>query len=35
MFSSYLDADNVIGVTEVDLKEEQKQAMEKAMLDYR
>ena len=31
MFNSKLDADNVIGVTEANLKEEQKQAME----DYR
>jgi len=35
MFNSELDADNVISVTEGDLKEEQKQAMEKAMEDYR
>jgi len=35
MFSSELDADNIIGVTEVDLKEEQKQAIEKAMEDYK
>jgi hypothetical protein len=35
MFNSKLDADNVIGVTEANLKEEQKQAMEKAMEDYR
>ena len=35
MFSSELDTNNVIIVTEADLKEEQKQAMEKAMKDYR
>jgi len=35
MFNSELDVDNVITVIEVDLKEEQKQAMEKAIEDYR
>jgi len=35
MFNSELDANNVIMVTEAALKEEQKQAMEKAMEDYR
>jgi len=31
MLTSKLDMDNIIGVTEVDLREEQKQAMEKAV----
>jgi len=35
MLTSELDVDNVIGVKEVDLKEEQKQAMEKAMEEYK
>jgi len=35
MPTSELDADNVIGVTEADLREEQKQAMERAMEEYR
>jgi len=35
MLSSELDVDNVIGVIEADLREEQKQAIEKAMEDYR
>jgi hypothetical protein len=35
MLTSKLDADNVIGVTEADLREEQKQAMEKAMEEYK
>jgi len=35
MFSSELNTDNIIGMTEADLKEEQKQAMEKAMEEYR
>ena len=30
-----LDTDNVIGVIEADLREEQKQAMERAMVEYR
>jgi len=34
MFNSELDVDNVITVIEADLKEEQKQAMEKALEDY-
>jgi len=35
MATSELDTDNVIGVTEDDLKEEQKQTMERAMEEYR
>jgi len=35
MATSDLDTDNVIGVTETDLREEQKQAMERAMEEYR
>jgi hypothetical protein len=35
MFNSELNADNVITVTEVDIKEEQKQATKKVMEDYR
>jgi hypothetical protein len=35
IFSYELNADNVIGVTEADPKEEQKQTMKKAMEDYR
>jgi len=35
MATTELDADNVIGVTEADLREEQKQAMERAMEEYR
>jgi hypothetical protein len=35
MFIFELNADNVISVTEADLKEEQKEAMEKAMEEYR
>ena len=35
MATSELDANNVIGVTEADLKEEQKQAVERAMEEYR
>jgi len=35
MATSELDADNVIGVTETDLREEQKQAVERAMEDYK
>ena len=34
MATSDLDTDNVIGVTEAELREEQKQAMEKAMEEY-
>jgi hypothetical protein len=34
MFRSELDGDNVIGVIEVNLKEEHKQAMEKATEEY-
>jgi hypothetical protein len=30
-----LDTDNIIGVTEVDLREEQKQAVQRAMEEYR
>jgi len=33
--TSDLDMDNVIGVTEADLKEEQKQTVERAMEEYR
>ena len=35
MLSSKLDMDDIIDVTEADLREEQKQAMEKAMEEYR
>jgi len=35
MATSKLDTDNVIGVIEADLREKQKQAMEKAMEEYR
>jgi len=35
MLTSKLDADNVIGVTEADLREEQKQATEKDMEQYK
>jgi len=35
MFNADIDTENVIIVTEADLKQEQKQAMEKAMEDYR
>jgi len=35
MLTSELNTDNVIGVTETDLREEQKQAMEKAMEEYK
>jgi hypothetical protein len=35
MATSELDTDNVIGVTEADLKKEQKQAMERAMEEYK
>jgi len=35
MLTSELDTDNVISVTEADLREEQKQAMEKAMEEYK
>jgi len=35
MLSSEIDAENIIAVSEADLKEEQKQAMDKAMEDYR
>jgi hypothetical protein len=35
MFNSQLDADNVVGMTEADLKQEHKQTMEKAIEDYR
>ena len=35
MATSELDTDNVIGVTEADLREEQKQAMERAMEEYK
>jgi len=35
MPTSGLDIDNVIGVTEADLREEQKQAVERAMKEYR
>jgi len=35
MATSDLDTNNVIGVTEADLKEEQKQAMERAMEEYK
>jgi len=35
MLNPDIDVENVITVVEADLKEEQKQAMEKAMEDYR
>ena len=35
MATSELDTDNVIGVTEADLRKEQKQAMERAMEEYK
>jgi len=35
MATSELDTDNVISVTEADLREEQKQAMERAMEEYK
>ena len=35
MFNPEIDTENVITITEADLKEEQKQAMENAMEDYR
>jgi len=35
MTTSDLDTDNVIGVTEADPREEQKQAMERAMEEYK
>jgi len=35
MLTSELDADNVIDMTEVDLREEQKQTLEKAMEEYK
>jgi len=35
MATADLDTENVIGVTEADLREEQKQAMERAMEEYR
>jgi len=35
MLTSELDTNNIIGVTEADLREEQKQAMEKAMEEYK
>jgi len=35
MFNPEIDIENVITITEADLKEEQKQAMENAMEDYR
>jgi len=35
MATSELDADNVIGMIEADLREEQKQAMERAMEEYK
>jgi DNA polymerase III delta prime subunit len=35
MATTGLDANNVIGVTEADLMEEQKQAMERVMEEYR
>jgi len=35
MLTSELDTDNIIDVIEVDLMEEQKQAMEKAMEEYK
>jgi hypothetical protein len=35
MFNPEINTENVIMISEEDLKEEQKQAMEKAMEDYR
>jgi hypothetical protein len=35
MFNLEIDAGNIIAVSEEDLKEEQKQAMEKAIEEYR
>ena len=35
MATTELDADNVIAVTEADLREEQKQAMPRAMEEYK
>jgi len=35
MATSELDTDNVIGVTEADLREEQRQAMERAIEEYK
>jgi hypothetical protein len=35
MLNPEINTENVITISEVDLKEEQKQAMEKAMKDYR
>jgi CheY-like chemotaxis protein len=35
MFNPEIDTGNVIAISEEDLKEDQKQAMEKAMEDYR
>jgi hypothetical protein len=35
MFNPEIDAGNIIVVSEEDLKEEQKQAMEKAIEEYR
>jgi hypothetical protein len=35
MFNPKIDAGNIITVSEEDLKEEQKQAMEKAIEEYR
>jgi hypothetical protein len=35
MFNPKINTENVITISEEDLKEEQKQAMEKAMEDYR
>jgi hypothetical protein len=35
MFNPEINMENVITISEEDLKEEQKQAMEKAMEDYR
>jgi len=35
MATSDIDTDNVIAVIEADLREEQKQAMERAMEEYR
>jgi hypothetical protein len=35
MFNPEIDTGNVIMISEEDLKEDQKQAMEKAMEDYR
>jgi hypothetical protein len=35
MFNPEIDAGNIIAVSEEDLKEEQKQAMEKAIEEYK